>query len=312
MILAMVAVAPWRREREHRRQWTRADLLIAGFLMLAIAVRLVVPAGPAGPFSPPLALMTIAAGLVLWRASRSPRVRRMFSPRDLSCPGFYVCLTVASVVLSFGPVIRFFGYSVAYGPYGLLYAIVPGFQGIRAPARFHMIAMLGIAVLTGLGLAAVLRRVRKGATLVAVTLITLTLADYASVPIGIAPQPGPSELPDAYRWIAHLPDDIVVAELPIAPLGQPWRECDLVYYSAFHRKRIVNGYSGYFPPANTWLQREVERSGVSTSILDYLEQIGVGILLVRRGTTITQDAYARLALVRTFPDVGAYHIRPAS
>jgi hypothetical protein len=48
-----------------------------------------------------------------------------------------------------------------------------------------------------------------------------------------------------YREIARLSSDDVVVELP---LGEPDFDLRAMYYSLAHGRRLVNGYSGFFPP----------------------------------------------------------------
>jgi hypothetical protein len=55
----------------------------------------------------------------------------------------------------------------------------------------------------------------------------------------------PARAPRVYtEGIARL-DNAVVAELP---LGVPEFDARAVYYSTAHWRRILNGYSGFFPP----------------------------------------------------------------
>jgi hypothetical protein len=48
-----------------------------------------------------------------------------------------------------------------------------------------------------------------------------------------------------YAAVADLPERAVVADLP---LGQPDFDIRAMYYSTVHWRRILNGYSGFFPP----------------------------------------------------------------
>jgi hypothetical protein len=55
----------------------------------------------------------------------------------------------------------------------------------------------------------------------------------------------PDDAPPIYRHVAALPPDTVLLELP---LGSVQWDLFAVYYSTTHWKRLVNGYSGFFPP----------------------------------------------------------------
>jgi hypothetical protein len=54
-----------------------------------------------------------------------------------------------------------------------------------------------------------------------------------------------------YRELARQPRDAVVAELP---LGPPDFDLRAVYYSTAHWRRLLNGYSGFYPPHYGHLQ----------------------------------------------------------
>jgi hypothetical protein len=55
----------------------------------------------------------------------------------------------------------------------------------------------------------------------------------------------PARAPAIYRELAKTPADAVVVEMP---LGEPDFDVRSVYYSTAHWRRLVNGYSGFFPP----------------------------------------------------------------
>jgi MYXO-CTERM domain-containing protein len=63
---------------------------------------------------------------------------------------FFTVLTAVAVVLSLGPEWPL--------PYGLLYRHVPGFDGMRVPARISVLALMGVSVLAGMGAAGVLSK----------------------------------------------------------------------------------------------------------------------------------------------------------
>ena len=69
---------------------------------------------------------------------------------------FFTVLFFLAVWLSFGPVVTSLEHGIASDAlYGWLYRNVPGFDGLRVPARFAMLAMLFLAVLAGYGAAAI-------------------------------------------------------------------------------------------------------------------------------------------------------------
>jgi hypothetical protein len=158
---------------------------------------------------------------------------------------------VLAIWLSFGPVVHVAGRAIeGLGLYGVLLDYVPGFEGLRVPARYAMVAALYLSVLAGIGAS----RLRSSTTRV---LCVLVLIETAFVPMLVnqtwgsettsipPPRIEPSEsAPAVYHAIAELPADSVLAELPF---GDPAWELRYVYYSTVHWKRLVNGYSGGFP-----------------------------------------------------------------
>ena len=166
-----------------------------------------------------------------------------------------VLLTLA-VVLSWGPEPRADLKPLRFaGPYLWLYEYVPGFDGLRVPARMAMVAYVFLAVLAGYGLAE-LDRLHRGAPIMLVAGVVF-LAEATGAPIvvghtvgddGVATPPPAVEpastAPEVYRFLQTLPAGTVVAELPF---GFTSWELRYVYYSAVHRQRLLNGYSGGFP-----------------------------------------------------------------
>ena len=201
-------------------------------------------------------LLAIAVGLfavmcVLSPAARA-RVRAFFATR-----GFFIVSLAVAVWLSLGPLPQSLGRPLDFAsPYRFLYDHVPGWDGVRAPARFATIAVLMLSVLAAFG-AAQLDRRRIGRWILP-AVACLFLAESLALPMelnGVTPPEGfttPASriyrfgrAPAIYRAIARQSPNAVVAELP---LGQPDYDLRAVYYSATHWRPVLNGYSGFFPP----------------------------------------------------------------
>jgi hypothetical protein len=144
---------------------------------------------------------------------------------------------VCAVVMSFGtntPV------------YGLALAAIPPLGGLRAPARFAMLATLALAVLAGFGCARLLRnRPQWAQAAVGLVAAIAMTAEYASTfgPLHAWPQRAPMYA----NWLATQPRGVVL-ELPVpAAHALPLFEGEWSYLGMFHGHPLVNGYSGYFP-----------------------------------------------------------------
>ncbi len=202
-------------------------------------------------------VMLAAIAALLFGASRPARDR---ARRVLKSPvGFFVAITLIAMMMSFGPVINARGRLVEDGTlYGIFFHYVPGFDGVRVPARFGMIAAFGLAVLAGCGCAA-LGRTRRARWLAAAAGL-LIVAEGCAVPIPInlneptykqtelAGLPGelaPNGAPPAvYKFVERLPASSVLLELP---LGEPVFDARYMFYALGHGHPLVNGYSGGAP-----------------------------------------------------------------
>jgi hypothetical protein len=157
--------------------------------------------------------------------------------------------------LSLGPSPRAYGRVIdVWSPYAALLEYVPGFEGVRVPARLAMVVALAIAVLGGLVVA---RLPRHAWPAVAVLGVAFLLESH-SLPFlvnGISPLTNfatpegrvyrPSRAPAIYHDVPRENAHVVLLEMPF---GEPDYDVRAVYYSTVHRNQLVNGYSGYFPP----------------------------------------------------------------
>jgi hypothetical protein len=131
--------------------------------------------------------------------------------------------------------------------YGAMLAVAPPLRGLRAPARFGMLVALAIAVLAGLGAAALLTRLpRRGWRHAAGALVVLGLTvEYASEvgPLYAWPQRAPLYA----MWLRQQPRGIVV-EFPVPRAwALPNYDAEWSYLQSFHWQPLANGYSGYYP-----------------------------------------------------------------
>jgi hypothetical protein len=176
---------------------------------------------------------------------------------DVSFPGFVVVVFgaagawlsrrregIANGVLYGGMAVLAFwaSFGPAAGLYSVLYKGVPLFAWLRAPARFGLIVVFGLAVLSGIGAAAFLRRQRHAA--VCAVLLIATVGEHI-VPTSLRDVP-PFE--PVYRTLASLPRGPVI-EMPFFYLPEMFpRHTQYMLNSTTHWMPLVNGYSDYTPP----------------------------------------------------------------
>lgn len=179
-----------------------------------------------------------------------------------------------SVVFSFGLSAHALGRELPL-PYRLLYEYVPGFKAIRVPARFGLLALVGLVALAGLGvsrLAGPLAQRRSIAALGGLILAAALLAEgIHAVPVGDPLPVTHAELqrPD-YAWMQANPAPAI--ELPMGEgiVASAWPN----YWSTFHWNPLVNGYSGITPPAY-YVFRQWMREFPSPETIALLQGIGV-------------------------------------
>ena len=210
--------------------------------------------------TPQRLLMQFAVALALLLIV-SPRAR-VEGARIMRSPiAFALVATILAMWLSLGPLPNAGESRVSgFGLYGVLYEYVPGFNGVRVPARYAMIAGLFLAVLGGFGTRAIVQALRpssRQAVVVIGALGILVLAEGAAIPMEInrtwnqneaMPPPGVlpyASAPPVYARVKALPAGAAITEFPF---GDAAWEIRYVYYAAAHWKPITNGYSGAFPP----------------------------------------------------------------
>jgi hypothetical protein len=201
-----------------------------------------------------LLLRAAVAFALLLLVSPTARARSRVFLRER---GYFVAVLLAAMWLSLGPIPQSLGRPVEIvAPYRLLLEYVPGFDGVRVPARFAMIVALALAALAGYG-AAWVSRARLGRAILFVAAVIAVL-EGTRLPFIVngayalrdfnTPEARlfrPARAPAVYREFAAQPSDAVLIELP---LGPPDFDLRAMFYSIVHWRPLVNGYSGFYPP----------------------------------------------------------------
>jgi hypothetical protein len=219
---------------------------------------------------------------------------------------FYFWMLVLSVLFSFGPVIHINGHQVISGPYVLLYKFIPGFDGLRVPARFIVMVALGLSVFAGFGMKRILVRlsVSWGKILLTAGIALLILAEYASFPISMLPIEVGEKIPPVYQWLAKQKGEIVVLELPLPDKpGDVWKEAERVYFSSYHWKKLVNGYSGYFPPSYDYLYQTGLKGFPSEATLALIKKLNLTYLIIHYDSYDSRDRIRILSALQNYSAV---------
>jgi hypothetical protein len=220
----------------------------------------------------------------------------------------YLILFLFSVLFTFGQ----------YGPYRLLYHLIPGFDGLRVATRFHILTMLSLAVLAGFGIKLFLSKLSSQKRMICMlTIPLLILAEYISTPISLRTVKTLKNIPEVYQWLALQEGDFAVVEYPIGTQEEYLR----VYYSVYHWKKIVNGFSGYTGPTakRLWTRH---RDRLSPSLINDLRTLGVKLLIVHKNSLAPQQwrntisflerSNSEVKLVKEFSNSRVYELNPFS
>jgi len=243
-------------------------------------------------FAKPLTTMT-AALVAAVCASETCRA----AWRTRSTIAFYIAAAVLMYGFALGPQPALHGRTLLhYGPYWLLLQL-PGFPGLRVPARFATPMTLCLAVAAGLAFARQRWRSRPAAFAVAaVAVVTMAEAWLPALQAVPAPTtmsalmaPGVPRAP-----IVELPLGSVLGD--VAALGRiPW-----------HHEPVINGYSGYVPRHYTILRIALDMDDTDALNALATEPILVAIsrrddrfdrwcaLVSRRGALVADDGAWRV------------------
>lgn len=249
-------------------------VIVGGLVLLGVSALALAGAaltGLAGQFLPELQrpvvrfenhviALAIVGALLLVLSSRARAIAAMALRSPLL---FATVATFVAWYLSLGPVPQAGGHLIL-GPrlYSFLLDHLPGMDGLRVPARYAMLVVMFLALVSAWGVRVVLaRRSAFASAAMVVALSALWMGETWNAPITMNYTMGsgredvidpPSRVPTGEStpalaaYLRGLPAGAVLIEFPFAAGG--W-EMRYVYYSTLHWRPIVNGFSGWAPPS---------------------------------------------------------------
>ena len=148
--------------------------------------------------------------------------------------------------------------------YRLLFDFAPGFRAIRVPARWAAIAYVALAMLIALATAALARRrVWIGALVAVALLVELHAAPIRWYLLS-------SETPPVYDWLRTANARGGVLELPLNEQGSDYLA---MLRATIHHKPLLNGTSGFAPPAYARLDALLHATPIAPSTIDELRRM---------------------------------------
>ena len=312
---ALVGFALWRTRRRPREPEPRALRMArtaVGVIGLGFAAALLVRVliGPwqlrvlGLPISTFEVDRIVAQGMLVWFcwALLSPIGSGAY--RRHSAFAFYVVATLLLFILALGPAPTLFDRDfMAYSMYGAL-SWLPGYDGLRVPARFWMLGTICVASLVGLAFVRLVPLTHRYRLPLLVVVTLGILADgWINMPTVAVPAPsGVLGLIDAG-----------VLELP---LGTIEHDATSLLRATRHRQPLMNGYSGYEPPHYAALRNGLRHRPHET--LDIVAGLGIRYVRIDRALdpggalerAVSQHAGTRL--VAEGPGEALYRLPPGA
>jgi len=218
----------------------------------------------------PLAPVRRVAHLAAWRTAAGARWRTDPLPP-------YAILAILSILLAAGPPI---------GLWPLVYDL-PAFNFLRVPSRFMLLAILGMAVMGAIAFDRLAARLNPRLRTLAIILAgALLVAECFTIPLP-GHRPYGVEIPPADRWLATLPEPLVVAELPSDYFNER-RQSTYMLHSMAHWQKTVHGHSGIRTPLHHDLYEKL-RGFPSDASFDDITSVGVTNIVIHTDMYNTED-----------------------
>lgn len=225
---------------------------------------------------------------------------------------YYTLLTLFCVWLLFGP------------PYGIWPVVYkwPVLNFIRVPTRFVLLALLGLAVLTGMAFDRISARFSANARRAFATLAcTLALIEFAAMPLEGLPYN--VTIPKIDQWLAAQPPPFVVAEWPMPNPDNidaaNTRNARFMLHTMAHWQKTVHGFSGLLPKQHEALYASLYTFPDANS-LKQLSDFGVTVIVMHDDFTTDRQraetdammapAADQLTLLHEEADGRVYAFRP--
>ncbi|MEW6367431.1 MAG: hypothetical protein AB1714_22615 [Acidobacteriota bacterium] len=230
-----------------------AFVVVAGAMLCALTIRL-------API-PSVFTLSLAAATSLWLIEILVGAA---INRCKALPAMFAWISLFTLVLSMGTEIKCAGWQIGPGFYRLVHDWFPGFWGIRVVHRISVLFFLCFFTLSAWGLERLVKTGRMTRALYVIIVFAASLERLNSPIPWVHYEPRDS---DAYDWLARQPGNGVLLELPLrTELGAYRTQYDWLR----HRKPLMNGISGFVPPAyyQRVLQLESYPDGRASDLLE--------------------------------------------
>ncbi len=295
-------------------------IMLAGFVINHFDIRVFrAQSAPLSLAYPVCAFLLTGLTAMSVRKLKAGRFMQRLSDEE----ALYLVIAFAAYFLAFGDTITLAGRCYGQGPFALLARAVPPFGAIRAPVRFWFLFTFAFWML----LAFAVKRIEtfladkslpKTTNVFRVAVVAFALLTVLpELPLAHQPALTRANMPACYKWLAQQDEEFVILDVPSI-----WQEAIYQYYALFHNKKIVNGYSRYFPPENAVVKRAFSGRDISKWPGELLNEIGVKYLLLHLdeldgppiegyGPLPANEQRSTLSVVRHFDDCWVLQTEPS-
>jgi len=186
-----------------------------------------------------------------------------------------------TVVMLVAGVAVLFSLGPATPVYRWLYDWIPPLRGLRAVSRFGYLYLMAVAVLAGVGVAWLERRMPGRRILVAVAALAAVSLEAWSGPVRTEPF---TRVPPVYSILADDSHPVMLVEVPFFPPDGIWGNGEYMLNATAHWRPVMNGYSGFTPDSyrrraesfwffpRDWAIDAIVREG-ATHVMVHLERL---------------------------------------
>lgn len=192
-----------------------------------------------------------------------------------------------SFVFIFGPVVKWEGETVKlFGkipiplPYSIFYYVIPGLNALRTTSRWILLSAFSAVAL----FAHAYRDLKFKKNIITVLfLITIILTGVKRLE-HVYPIQSYQTIPEVYKWLRGTEYKSVL-ELPMYTWTDKVikkNEYYRLYYSLFHKKKMVNGVSGFMPQETERLLAESRKANSIDQITDHLKLFNPDLIVIHK------------------------------
>ena len=197
----------------------------------------------------------------------------------------YGTVAAVSFVISLGPEPRFDGILLTTtGPYDWLLSVIPGFDGLRVPARSAIAVFLGLAVLASIAMRCLVDRLSRRAA-IAVTLVVMTVIaaeGYHTRRMVPFHPDGPEAERATTEWLRQLPPGPAIVLPFYERTDHVPNTMRSVYATLQHGHPLVNGFSGFSTPLVRYFEDSTKLRDYRqyNDVLNGLRAVGVRYVVI--------------------------------